>query len=191
MTNQENRSKYLSMLLRHKPEKANLTLDREGWCDILELTSNTDFTVEELEQIVADDSKQRYSISYWEMAPCGSDLKVVREPLKIRANQGHSTSKVKMTFKSAVPPPVLYHGADAERLHVILKDGLRPMNRHHVHLSDTLDVAEAVGGRRRRGYVVLEIDAKRALADGLKFFVSENQVWLIDYIPSKYLKVHE
>ena len=176
------------MLLRHKPEKANLTLDREGWCDIIELVNNTDFTVQELESIVANDSKQRYSIQYWEMADAG--VPRTKEPLRIRANQGHSTNTVKLTFKSAVPPPVLYHGADASFLKHILKEGLKPMNRHHVHLSATIDVAEAVGGRRMRGFVVLEINSKQAYADDVKFFISENGVWLVDHVHSKYLKIH-
>ena len=81
----EERSKLLSYLLRHKPEKANLTLDREGWCDVDQLLANTDFTEIELKDIVASDTKGRYSFS-----PGG---------LLVRANQGHSTDKVQLTFK--------------------------------------------------------------------------------------------
>lgn len=177
------------MLLRHKPEKARLTLDKEGFCEISELLKNTDFTLEELERIVAEDEKQRYSLKYWEMAHCGSELEVVREPTHIRANQGHSTSNVRLTFRKVVPPPVLYHGANKDVLEVIRKKGLLPMNRHHVHLSNTIDVAEAVGGRRKNGYVILEINTVDALKNGIEFFISENGVYLAASVPPQYLKV--
>ncbi len=177
VTHQESRSKYLSMLLRHKPEKAKLTLDREGWCSIEQLLTNTDFSRGELYDIVDQDEKSRYALS--------------PDALNIRASQGHSTSGVKMTFKSAIPPPVLYHGATEQFIDQILKQGLKPMNRHHVHLSETLDVAETVGGRRKHGFVVLEIDAARMITAGLKFLISENGVWLIDHVPPEYLKEYK
>ena len=181
------RSKYLSYLLRHKPEAANLSLDKEGWCPLDQLLENTDFTLEELEKIVAEDAKGRYSFQYWEMADAG--IPTTREPISIRANQGHSTSSVRLTFKKAVPPVKLFHGAGQAVLDKIRKDGLKPMSRHHVHLSADLETAEQVGGRRRSGYIILEVDAKSMLADGIEFFLSDNGVWLVDHVPAKYLKV--
>lgn len=180
------RSVYLSYLLRHKPEVANLQLDGEGWCDLKQLLANTDFTIAELEDIVAKDAKQRYSFTYWTMGGDG-ELPLTREPTHIRANQGHSTTDVKLTFKSAVPPVILYHGSDARVMPTILKEGLKAMNRHHVHLSADLEVAKSVGGRRKRGFVVYEIDVKAMLADGIKFFISDNGVWLVDAVSAKYL----
>jgi putative RNA 2'-phosphotransferase len=94
-----------------------------------------------------------------------------------------------MTFKVGVPPVRLYHGAGQVVLDEILKSGLKPMSRHHVHLSKDLETAEQVGGRRRSGYVILEVDAKAMLADGIKFYISENGVWLVDHVPAKYLSV--
>jgi putative RNA 2'-phosphotransferase len=172
------RSVYLSYLLRHKPETAHLTLDKDGWCDLKQLLANTDFTLEELEDIVAKDAKQRYS--FWPAA-------LASAPTHIRANQGHSTTDVKLTFTKAVPPIVLYHGSDARVMPTILKDGLKAMNRHHVHLSADLEVAKSVGGRRKRGFVVYEVNAKAMLADGIEFFISDNGVWLVDAVPAKYL----
>jgi putative RNA 2'-phosphotransferase len=176
----QEQSKYLSYLLRHKPEAAKLTLDKEGWCNIPELLANTKLTIEELEEIVRTDSKGRYSFEYWEMNG-------TREPIKIRANQGHSTSQVRITFNKAVPPVVLYHGTNEAAYYDIVKQGLKPMNRHHVHLTDDLDTAQTVGGRRKRGIVVLKIDAKQMLTDGFEFFRSENGVWLVDAVPAKYI----
>lgn len=186
MTSPENRSKYLSYLLRHKPEVAHLTLDKEGWCSIAQLIANTDFTVEELETIVVEDAKQRYTIRYWVMG--GEGLPETREPMAIRANQGHSTGDVELSFKVAVPPVALYHGADDRALDEIMKHGLMPMKRHHVHLSADVETATAVGGRRKNGYSVLIIDAKRMLADGHKFYISDNGVWLSNHVPPQYIK---
>jgi putative RNA 2'-phosphotransferase len=178
MSTQTERSKYLSYLLRHKPETAKLTLDREGWCDISKLLANTDFTRAELLEIVDSDSKGRYSLD----EPRTSSVM----PKRIRANQGHSTSEVRMTFKTAVPPIVLYHGTTAAD--IIEKEGLKPMNRHHVHLTDCLETARSVGGRRKGTTTIFEIDAKQMLADGYKFFISENNVWLVHVVPVNYLK---
>lgn len=185
---QAERSKFLSYLLRHKPEAASLTLDREGWCSIEQLLSNTDFTLPELEEIVSQDAKGRYALKYWEMAQCGSELEVLREPIHIRANQGHSTSDVKMTFKAAAPPVILYHGTSSDVSNNILKKGLLPMNRHYVHLSADLGTAKSVAGRRKGGVIIFTVDTKQMLADGHKFFISENDVWLCHAVPATYLK---
>jgi putative RNA 2'-phosphotransferase len=179
------KSKFLSYVLRHKPEAAKLTLDKEGWCNIEQLIKNTNLTLEEIEQIVAEDSKGRYTIKYWEMG--GGGLPETKEPFKIRANQGHSTSDVRLTFNKAVPPVELYHGTNDKIIGAIMKEGLLPMNRHHVHLSKDRQVAETVGGRRKGGLVILKIDCKAMLADGHAFFLSENGIWLVDAVPAKYI----
>lgn len=178
------RSKYLAYLLRHKPETANLSLDKEGWCDFVELLKNTDFTLDELEQIVKDDKKQRYAIKYWEMDIAGQYTK---EPTHIRANQGHSTDDVNLTFKASIPPVMLFHGTTEDAWVKIKKQGLLPMNRHHVHLSADIATAQAVGARRK-GNVLLSIDAKSMLADGITFYKSENNVWLVKAVPAEYIE---
>lgn len=171
------RSKYLSYLLRHKPEKANLTLDKEGWCLIDQLLANTDFTWDELEQIVAFDEKGRYSFDAFATS--------------IRANQGHSTGAVRLTFNKAIPPTVLYHGTQLQTWETIRKQGLLPMRRHHVHLSASYDTAATVGGRRKGDLVVLSIDAKKMVADGIQFYLSDNGVWLVDMVDPRYIHLDQ
>lgn len=179
MTTQAERSKYLSYLLRHKPEAAKLTLDKEGWCSIAQLLANTDFTRVELLEIVDTDAKGRYTVN----EPRHSSVPATM----IRAAQGHSTQGVKMTFKVAIPPVKLFHGADDRVIDVIMKQGLLPIKRHHVHLSADIGTAEMVGGRRKSGFTILSIDAKQMVTDGHKFFISENGVWLSDHVPPNYL----
>lgn len=176
--NLQERSKYLSYLLRHKPEQANLTLDKEGWCSLDLLLKNTDFTFLELCEILDTDSKGRYSFD--QSANSSIHAK------KIRANQGHSTN-VMISYKIAVPPIVLYHGTTAKAFETIIKQGLKPMSRQHVHLSDNVDTASAVGKRHGKDIVILKIAAKQMLADGFNFYLSENGVWLADAVNAKYI----
>lgn len=172
MKDAESNSKFLSYILRHHPEAANLKLTVDGWANIDDIVRNTKLSRAEIERIVETDAKKRYSILNGQ----------------IRANQGHSVSSVKMKFKTAIPPVVLYHGASNASIIQIMKDGLKPMNRHHVHLSEDLETAQSVGGRRKNGFIILEIDCKSMLADGHKFYLSDNNVWLAEAVPAKYLK---
>ena len=135
----DNRSKFLSLLLRHKPEVKNLRLDKNGWCEIEDLLIKTDFTLEELKKIVSEDEKQRYSFK--------DDYSF------IRANQGHSIA-VDLKLKKVVPPVLLYHGTTKENLESILKSGLSKMNRNYVHLSNNLETATSVAMRRKKEIVM-------------------------------------
>lgn len=172
---EQNRSQKLSYLLRHKPEQANLSIDKEGWVEVGELIAKTDFTEAELIQIVSNDSKTRYSFS--------------ADKLFIRANQGHSTSVVKMAFERVKnPPSILYHGTSVKLLETIMKDGLKPMGRHHVHLSSDFKVARTVGARRTGTTIVLQINVGAMVLDKIQFFISENGVFLTDFVHPKYIQ---
>lgn len=170
------KSKQLSYLLRHRPQEAGLTLDSQGWCEITELL-RAGFTEQELHEITAADAKGRYSI----------------EGTKIRANQGHSTDTVKLVFKAAIPPIMLYHGTTVQAWRDIQKSrGLLPMNRHHVHLSADIETAQMVAGRRKRDTVILCVDTRALVLTGHKFFISENGVWLTAAVPlSSITEYHE
>lgn len=176
----EERSKFLSYLLRHKPADAGLTLDKEGWCELTELLANTDFTFAELCEIVQQDSKGRYSFDH--NSPQHANC--------IRANQGHSTKLVDIAFNATNPPAVLYHGTSDGAFSGIMKSGaIMSMLRQYVHMTEDLETAKSVGERHKRSgaLVVLAIDAKRMLADGHEFFKSENGVWLTKTVPTEYL----
>lgn len=172
---QEEQSKYLSFLLRHKPEAAKLVLDKEGWVKVADILQNTTLTLENIYEIVKTDAKGRYTILNNEQGEF------------IRANQGHSTSSVQLTFAKAIPPTVLYHGTDSSVLSLIQKMGLLPMKRHHVHLSIDLNTAVAVSARRKNA-VLLSVDSKSMLTAGYNFFLSTNGIWLTANVPAKYIK---
>lgn len=171
-------SKFMAFALRHDPAAAGLTLDHEGWAPVEDLLRGLkghgyDLTREDLEGIVAKDSKGRYAIE--------GDL--------IRANQGHSTKDVEVTFEVALPPNRLYHGTTMTALEAIKREGLSKMARHHVHLSPDIQTAKIVGSRRKDALVILSIDAALMLTDGHTFYRSQNGVWLVDAVPAMYLSV--
>lgn len=159
------KSKFLALLLRHNPGKANLDMDNAGWVNVAQLFENTEITPEELEQIVATDSKGRYSYS--------------DDKTKIRANQGHSV-QVDVGLHKLSPdevPDTLYHGTADRFLHLIQAEGLKPMGRQHVHLSSDTATAVNVGSRHGKPFV-LRIPAKQMAQQGHEFYISENGVYL-------------
>jgi len=169
-------SKFLSLVLRHQPEKVGLTLDREGWVSISLLlqacgTHGLDLTQDELQELVRTNDKQRFTIS-----PDG---------LLIRASQGHSV-EVELGYEPEPPPPLLYHGTAERFLSSIRQQGLIKGRRHHVHLSDNTETAKTVGGRYGKP-VVLRIDSERMQRDGYSFFRSDNWVWLTESVPVEYI----
>lgn len=170
-------SKTLSRILRHRPDAAGVSLDKHGWCDVDALLGGlaqmgTVVTRVMLETVVRENDKQRFVFS-----PDGS---------RIRAAQGHSLSNVEPLLRPKKPPSRLFHGTVAASLPSIERKGLLPMNRHHVHLSVDEDTARLVGGRRGTALVLL-VDSARMERDGHKFLLSENGIWLTDWVPPQYL----
>jgi len=177
-----NVSKYISFVLRHEPENISLkigkskdydVIDTEGYVFVVDLLQACDINLEELKEIVHSDKKGRYSFH--------------PTKLKIRANQGHSTKKVDLTLQEKTPPEKLYHGTSSRFLDSIKKEGLKPMSRQYVHLSEDLETAKNVGKRHGGELKILEIDTQKMLQDNMKFYLSENDVWLALKVPAKYL----
>ena len=170
-------SRYLSKHLRHRPERLGLRLGPGGWVgvdELLEACARHRFPIgrEELQEVVERNDKRRFAFD-----PSGT---------RIRAQQGHSVP-VDLGLEPLAPPPVLYHGTNENVLPAILREGLSPMGRHHVHLSPDPETARKVGARRGRP-VVLEVDAGRMGSAGQKFYRTGNGVWLVDAVPPRYLR---
>lgn len=172
-------SKFLSLVLRHKPEEIGIELDKNGWTDVKTLLHkmqahgmNVNMTL--LRAVVANNDKKRFSFDLYET--------------KIRANQGHSTDEVNLEFEKRTPPETLYHGTSNNHLTEIMKSsGLKKMKRHHVHLSDNVNTATSVGSRYGKP-VIIEVNALQMHLDGFDFFQSANGVWLTDNVDKKYFK---
>lgn len=170
-------SKFLSLVLRHSPEKIGLQLDVEGWADVDELIGKANRAQRTLnrtilEEIVYNNDKQRFAFN--------------EDKSRIRANQCHSIT-VELKLEAQVPPEFLYHGTVAKFLEAIKGEGLKKMNRHHVHLSKDREVAQLVGSRRGKP-VILSIRAGQMHREGIPFYLSDNGVWLTDQVPVPYIE---
>ncbi len=171
-------SKFLSLVLRHKPELIGLTLDQNGWAsveDLIRLANRHGIRLTRplLMQVVADNEKKRFALS--------------DNGERIRASQGHSV-KVDLGLPPALPPEILYHGTASRFLESILAGGLHSANRQHVHLSPDVATAMRVG-QRHGSPVVLVIRSGEMAAAGHTFFVSANGVWLTDRVPQEFISV--
>jgi putative RNA 2'-phosphotransferase len=169
-------SKFLSFVLRHKPETIGLTLDSQGWAAIDDLiaksqAAGTELNREELMHVVETSDKRRFSLS--------SDGR------RIRAAQGHSVA-VDLGLTPRRPPDVLYHGTAKRFVDSILSEGLRSQERQQVHLSMDKKTARRVGQRHGKP-AILKVDAAGMHAKGLQFFLADNGVWLTDHVPAEFL----
>lgn len=169
-------SKFMSLILRHKPQVIGIELDEHGWADVEELIAGINkshpFNMEMLEEIVKTDNKQRYSFN--------------EDKHLIRANQGHSIP-VDVELPECVPPEYLWHGTAMKYVESIDKEGLIPKSRLYVHLSKDFETAKAVGQRHGKPvvYRVLSADMQK---DGYIFYLSKNGVWLTKKVPVQYLE---
>ncbi|MDO4851182.1 MAG: RNA 2'-phosphotransferase [Actinomycetota bacterium] len=170
-------SRFLALVLRHKPEEAGIVLDEHGWADVDDLIAGMStrhpFSRVMLEEIVATDSKGRYSFN--------------EDRSLIRANQGHSVD-VDVELEEKEPPGTLFHGTAKKYLDSIMEQGLIPKSRLYVHLSADEETAIKVG-RRHGSPAVLTIDASTMHNAGIKFYLSKNGVWLTKHVPPQYLNL--
>ena len=169
-------SKYIALILRHKPEEIGITLDEHGWADTNKLIAGVEkkypeFSKVWLMQIVEHDEKQRYSF--------GDGFS------KIRANQGHSIP-VDLELEPVKPPALLWHGTGQKYVDSIEKEGLIPKSRQYVHLSSDHETALEVGKRHGEPALYL-VNTLGMYTDGYDFFLSANGVWLTKEVPFEYL----
>lgn len=170
-------SKFLSLILRHKPESIGVSMSPDGWVKINELIEaaqkhKINLTKELIDEVITTNDKQRFTYS--------SDGE------SIRANQGHSIH-IQLELQPIKPPDTLYHGTAVRFMEEIRKKGLLKMNRQHVHLSHLKTTAYDVGKRHGKP-IILIIDAQTMSQDGYEFYVSKNGVWLTKHVPPQYLQ---
>ncbi|MDI9340308.1 MAG: RNA 2'-phosphotransferase [Sediminibacterium sp.] len=178
MENLKHISKFLSLVLRHKPETIGIQLDSNGWVDVTELLTKMNqhrhtLDVKTLWQVVETNDKRRFAFS--------------EDGSKIRASQGHSV-EVDLALEAKEPPAILYHGTVPAVLQQITSEGLKKMSRQHVHLSKDVETALKVGGRRGKP-VILKVRAQEMVKDGHLFYLSANGVWLCDAVPPNYIEM--
>lgn len=176
MTDLVSMSKFLSLILRHKPETVGLTLDAGGWVSVPRLLDacaqhGHSLSLADLLLIVQTSDKQRFALN--------------EDQTRIRANQGHSI-EVELGYQAQTPPAMLYHGTADRFIDSIKTSGLIKGKRHHVHLTTDRDTARTVGSRYGKPTLV-SVDSGAMHRDGFAFFVSDNRVWLTEHVPPNYL----
>lgn len=168
-------SRFISLILRHRPEVIGITMDEHGWAEVDELirgiSETRPFTMELLEEIVRTDEKQRYSFN--------------EDKTLIRANQGHSVP-VDVELEELEPPEFLYHGTGEKSVSSIDEQGLLPMSRLYVHLSPDRDTAVKVGKRHGKPVIYI-VRTGQMYREGYAFYQSVNGVWLTKAVPAEYL----
>lgn len=172
-------SKFLSLVLRHKPDIIGLSLDLNGWARVYDLIlranghdSTLHLDYDKLRIVVKNDDKQRFTFNL--------------DGSKIRANQGHSISEIDLEFEEIEPPVILFHGTTKRNIDGIKQHGLLKMNRQYVHLTTQHDIAVSVG-KRYGEFVVLIVSAQAMWEQGHKFYLSVNNVWLTNRVPEKFI----
>lgn len=173
------RSKFLSLVLRHQPETIGIQLDAEGWTDVSILLQQmikhrNPLKLQELIEVVENNDKKRFQLS--------------NDHSKIRAVQGYSTQQVQREYIAMTPPDMLYHGTATRFVDAIFEQGLIAGQRHHVHLSTDLVTATKVGQRHGK-VVIFRVNTQQMQQDGFKFYQAENGVWLTEKVPSHYLSL--
>jgi putative RNA 2'-phosphotransferase len=169
-------SKFLSYVLRHRPDSIGITLTQEGWADIEGLIAagakvGNRLDRQLIEEVVVSNDKRRFAIS--------------EDGRSIRAVQGHSDHRVCIHYLDKVPPETLYHGTATRFLDSIREKGLLAGSRRYVHLSQDAQTAVSVGRRHGRP-IVLVIAALEMHRKGFKFHQAENGVWLTDHVPIEF-----
>jgi putative RNA 2'-phosphotransferase len=169
-------SKFLSLVLRHQPETIGIQLDENGWANVDDLIEKVNalgvsLNKELLIHVVEKNTKKRFAFD--------------ESQGKIRASQGHSID-VELGYKNQQPPKFLYHGTGEQNVESIEKSGIEKRDRQHVHLSNDLETAIKVGQRHGKPFV-FHVSALDMYNNGYAFFLSENNVWLTDHVPTKYL----
>ena len=175
-------SKAISKALRHRPERIGLTLAEDGSVEVAELVRALNryggwpraLTEQDAMQVVEQGTKNRFAM----------------EGGRIRARYGHSIP-LRVEYRPAEPPAVLYHGTSEASLSTILEEGLLPMGRQVVHLSTDVVTAKQVGSRHGGRVVILRVDALRAARDDIPFYQGNENTWLAERIPAAYLSVLE
>ena len=172
----ERLSRFLSFLLRHRPEDYPLSFDGQGFVSWTELMGTVqqrfpEATEGEILSVITGSDKKRFE---------------VREG-KARATYGHSFP-VDLGVESIEPPARLYHGTARDLAQTVLREGLKPRGRAYVHLSASLEEAIAVGKRRDPDPSIVVVDSQAAHSNGIHFYPS-GPLYLAAEIPPRFLSM--
>jgi putative RNA 2'-phosphotransferase len=169
-------SRFLTYILRHRPQDYPLVFDERGfvdWRDIVQLVQERyyDVTEEQIRAVVVDAGKKRFELA-------GE---------KVRATYGHSFP-VDLGQQTVQPPDELYYGTARDLAQSMLRNGLKPRDRQYVHLSVSAEEAESVARRHDPTPAVSVVQARAAHAEGVRFYRS-GPLFLTENVPARFLSL--
>ena len=172
----QNKSKRLSYLLRHNPEE--LSISKDGFISTIEILNKLSISMEQLESIVNENDKKRFSFS--------------EDKTKIKASQGH-TIQVEIKMKEYQGENIkIYHGTSKYNLESIKKKGLVPMKRQYVHLTKNIKTAKETGlryAKRNHDLIVFSVLTDELIKNKIEILISDNEVFQVKNVPYKLLKI--
>ena len=169
-------SRWMAYVLRHNPERYGLQADRHGYVDFEEFLRVAArrypaLAADRLRELICSAGPARFDVGDG----------------RIRARYGHTFAAAPIG-SPVEPPEQLYHGAEEGLAPRLLADGLTPVDRTMLHLSDTVDDAVAVASKRGGRVAVIRIQAREAQAAGVAFY-RESKVYLAAQIPARFLSL--
>lgn len=174
----ERLSRFLALVLRHRPESVGLELDPSGFVDVDSLVKaladqqGWEWVTEQEVRALVQHDPRRYEI----------------DGNRIRARYGHSIP-IETPGRPVLPPEWLYHGTAEETLETIRTDGLKPLGRQYVHLSATRQEAVSVAKRHSDEVVLVTVLARRAHEAGFAFYEAAPSIYLVREVPPDFLSV--
>lgn len=165
--------RIIAGVLRHFPEKLGVSIDGHGWVDISEFvhaigSSRSGFhwlRNHHIEAIALTDPKGRYQI----------------DGGMVRATYGH-TINLDLSDLPDADLKEYFYPVTEEEMDVILEHGLNPIDRKHVHLSGSIEKAIEAGRVRTEDPLILRIDGKKALKNGIKIYHAGIDVYITERI---------
>ncbi|KAF8310115.1 hypothetical protein DL93DRAFT_2084889, partial [Clavulina sp. PMI_390] len=136
-----------------------------------------------IQKLVAENDKQRYQLLLESSdgtpldASLASSLSDATAVWWIRANQGHTLKVESLELSPVNSPeelPIAVHGTNLKAWESISTQGLSKMLRNHIHLATGGPSSGGKSGMRANSQVLIYIDVPKAMAAGLKFFISVN-----------------
>jgi putative RNA 2'-phosphotransferase len=169
-------SRFLTYILRHRPQDYPLVFDEHGfvdWRDVVQLVQERyyDVTEEQIRAVVVDAEKKRFELT--------GD--------KVRATYGHSFP-IDFGQQSVEPPDSLYYGTARDLAQSVLRNGLKPRDRQYVHLSVSAEEAESVARRHDPTPAVIVVKARAAHDEGVRFYRS-GPLFLTENVPARFLSL--
>ena len=179
MSDDKRLSKFLSLVLRHRPDDFDIALDSNGFTDadalfaVVKSKYKGKYSYEDVVRVTttpAQDGKMRFELVDG----------------RIRARYGHNKRVEAIAYQPVTPPEILYHGTPQTAVAAIRREGLSAQQRQYVHMATTVERATSVGARHGKP-ILLKVRARVAHEAGVAFFQADDEHYLTQSLPPEFI----